>query len=304
MAGEFQTLLPFKWKGRQLPVSKIHISLAHDLVEHKYWGVDGGRVEDTGVCPVRINAIIPISNHIFPGPQETWKAGTLFPTELRAFIVDFGKRTTDILQHPEFGEMKCKAERLDFELSGDRQGATEVNASWVETLDDEIIAAARLSGVSDLQGAADDLQANYASLKALAPTLPEFKEDIASLGRKLSAIADSVTVLSYRQAGVVNNILYQASRIELSVRRAKNALVWPAIQNLQIIVASAHEMRKKFLTTNGIGLYTVQEDTTLAGVVVALPKSTSVADVIKLNPNFMRSPVVQRGSVIRYPIAA
>lgn len=304
MAGEFQQLLPFMWKGKHYALTRIHLSLAHDLVEHKYWGVDGGRIEATGVAPLRISATIPISNHIFPGAKERWVAGTLYPDMLRSFLIDFGKRSTGLVQHPEFGEIACKAERVDFELSGDRQGATEITASWVETLDDDVISKIVNSPANDIELGATDLDASMADLRKLAPTLPEFEVSISDFARKLSGIADSITALSYRQAGVVNNILYQCHRIQASIDRAKNALTWPATQNLNRIKSAAYDLRKQFLSPNGLGLYTVKADTTLAGVVVALPKGTGVGDLIKLNPTLARSPVVLRGTLVRYPLAA
>lgn len=304
MAGEFEQLLPFKWRTREYPLTRIHLSLAHDLVEHKYWGVDGGRVEATGIAPVRIAATIPISNHIFPGKNEKWSAGDLYPTALRAFVIDFGKRATGLLQHPELGEIACKAEKLDFELTGDRQGATEITASWVETLDDDVVSKIVNSPVRDIELGANDLDAMGQDLILLAPTLPAFTLDLASLAHKLTALADTVTVLSYRSAGLVNKIIYQVSRIQLAVDHAGTALTWPATQALHRILAGAFEMRRKLLTPGGLGLYTVRGDTTLAGVALALPKATSVGDLIKLNPDLVRSPVVPRGSLVRYRLAA
>lgn len=304
MAGEFEQLLPFLWRGRHLPLARIHLSLAHDLVEHKYWGVDGGRVEATGVAPIRIAATIPVSNHIFPGKREKWTAGDLYPSALRGFIIDFAKRTTGLLQHPEFGEIACKAEKLDFELSGDKQGATEIQASWVETLDDDVVSKLVTTPITDIEIGATDLDSHMAYLVSIAPSLPEFTEDFASLARKIAGIADSVTILSYRTAGLLNKIIYQANRIQIAVDRAHSALTWPATQALHRIKSGAYTMRARFLNPAGIGLYTVKGDTTLSGVVLALPPKTAVGDLVKLNPQLVRGPVVSKGTVVRYPLAA
>jgi hypothetical protein len=304
MAGEFEQLLPFLWRKKHYPITRIHLSLAHDLVEHKYWGVDGGRVEATGIAPLRITANIPISNHIFPGTKEKWAAGDLYPNALRTFIIDFGKKTTGLVQHPEFGEIACKPERLEFELSGEKQGATELQASWVETLDDDVLSNIVESPVRDIELGASDLEASMADLRALAPELPEFSESISSLASRIASISDSITVLSYRQAGVVNKVIYQAHRMQIAVSRAGSALTWPAMQNLQRIKAGAYELRKKLLSPHGIGLYTTQKDTTLAGTVIALPKGIAVGDLIQLNPQLVRGPVVAKGTIVRYPLAA
>ncbi len=335
MAGEFADMLPFAWRGVHYPVTRIAISLAHDLVEHKYWGVNGARVEDTGIAAVRITAVIPIANSIFPGKKEKWEAGALYPNALRAFIIDFGKRETGYVQHPELGEIACKPERLEFELAGERQDCTEIHASWVETLDEEFVHRIRVSEHSDMELAIGDLEKSGESLKKLVPLLPQFEYDLESLGRALTAPVDMISTLQYRSAGFVNRIIYQAHRLEVAINRAtvdprsrytqlrpfgtdlkflnpqrppkapqSQALTWAATESIQQIKASAFAMRNKMLAANGVGLYTVPVDMTLGGVIPELPDNTSVALVIRMNPNLMRSPIVPKGSVVRYPLPA
>jgi hypothetical protein len=318
MPGEFEQLLPFTWRGLHLPILKIGLSLAHDLVEHKYWGVNGARVEATGVAPIRLSVTIPIANSIFPGKKEKWQAGALYPDALRKFIIEFAKKETGYVQHPEFGEIACKPERMEFELSGDKQGATEIHASWVETLDEEFLHKLVPSPVQDIALAASDLNASGADLKKLAPKMPKFKDSIESLGRKLTALVDTVTVYSYRATGLVNRIIYQAHRLEVSIERAarepqitslrpfssrpqQHALTWPAIQALQRIKAGAYALRKTILAPNGIGFYTVPAQTTISGLLLSLP-SAKIADLLKLNPSLARGPVVPKGTVVRYPL--
>lgn len=336
MAGEFAQLLPFKWRDQSYPVTRIKVALAHDLVEHKYWAVDGARVEDTGIAAVRIEAVIPIANTIFPGKNEGWKAGKLYPNALRKFIIDFGNRKTGYVQHPEFGEIACKPEKMEFELAGDRQDSSEIHVSWIETKDEQFQNHSIPSPVQDIELAASDLKSSGKSLKALAPKLPEFTYDIEALGRQLTAVVDTATVLEYRTAGIVNRIIYQAHRLELAIDRATSnpstrftqlrpfsstaarvkepqrpqegkqstATLWAAYEALQTIVASAFAVRNKLLSRGGIGLYVVPADTTLAGLMPSLPSNVSMADVINFNPNLMRSPVVSRGAVVRYPLPA
>lgn len=334
MAGEFEQLLPFTWRGLHLPISRVSVSLAHDLVEHKYLRVNGGRVEATGAAPVRISAVIPIANSIFPGKNEKWAAGGLYPDALRNFIIEFGKTATGYVQHPELGEIACKPEKMEFELSGEHQDCTEIHASWVETLDDKFFHKVVPSPVRDIQLGASDLAASGVDLKKLVPQLPTFSDDIESLGRKLTALVDTVSVLSYRSAGLVNRIIYQAHRLEVAIERAatdptlsyvtslkpfgiglkrarpqrpperqqQQALAWAAIESLQQIKAGAYALRERiFLETGkGVGLYTVPGDTTLAGLLGDLPSGTTMTDLIKMNPNLVRGPVVMKGAVVRY----
>jgi hypothetical protein len=333
MANEFEQLLPFKWK--------VSLSLAHDLVEHKYWGVNGARVEDTGIAAARITAVIPIANTIFPGKKEEWTAGALYPDGLRKFIIDFGKRETGFIQHPELGEIACKPEHMEFELAGERQDCTEIRASWVETLDEEFVHRIVANSYQDMELAASDLTASGAALKALVPKLPKFDYDIESLGRALTAAVDTVSTLQYRTAGIVNRIIYQAHRLEVAINRVtvdpasrftqlrpfnlsfststrvygtgdpqrppkskkSYTATWAVIDAIQQIKAAAFSIRNRALTVGGVGLYTVPADTTLAGVLPNLPKDTSVAVVIRMNPDLMRSPIVPKGAIVRYPLA-
>lgn len=296
----FDKLLPFMWRGKHYPLTRIHVSLAHDLVEHKFWGVDGARIEDTGLGPVRIEASIPIANTIYPAASEKWTAGTLYPDALRAFVLDFGKRLAGPLQHPEFGEFAVKPERLDFELTGDKRGSTEIRASWLEALPNSGDTSSLFPSPKDqLQAAASDLEAQRTALLALAPQLPTFQDDLDSLGRRIAAISDSVFVLSYRTAGIINRVLYQANRLEASLLRAKSALTHPAITNCRIIQAAAYELRTKLLSPAGIGLYNVPSQTTLP-MLTSVIADAKIADLVKLNPNLMRSPVIPKGTKVRY----
>lgn len=298
MAELFEQLLPFKWRDVELPITKMRVSLAHDLVEHKYWRVDGARVEATGLAPLRFSASIPFINGIVPGKGEGWKS--LYPTQLRAFLAAFAKRETGVLQHPEFGEIACKAERLDIDWSGDRRGGCEVEASWVETQEVEGLFLIKKDPIAELGVYAQDLDASTADLRKLAPTLPEYETTFADFARGLAAIFDQVGLLSYRGAGQISAFIYRVDAFQDSVNRARSALTWPATQAIERIKAAAFGLRENLLAVGrDIVFYTVPGDTTLAGIAAVL-SDTSLVDLVKLNPALMASPLVRRGTVVRY----
>lgn len=298
MAELFAQLLPFKWRDVELPITKMRVSLAHDLVEHKYWRVDGARVEATGLAPLRFSASVPFINGIVPGKGEGWKS--LYPTQLRAFLAAFAKRDTGVLQHPEFGEIACKAERLDIDWSGDRRGGCEVEASWVETQDTDGIVTFRANPITDLGVYAKDLDASTDDLRKLAPDLPQYQETFDDFARGLSAIFDQVGLLSYRGAGKISAFIYRVDAFQDSVNRARSAMTWPATQAIERIKAAAFDLRENLLAIGrDIVFYTVPGDSTIAGVAATL-SDTTLVDLVKLNPTLMSSPVVRRGTVVRY----
>lgn len=303
--GEFEKLLPFKWRDTEVPVTSVRFSLAHDLVEHKYWGRDGARIEDTGLAPIRISARIPLGNHIYPGATETWKPGKLYPTAFRQLLLDFSKRTDGRLQHPEFGTLICKAERFDCELDAGKRDFTEVEATWVETISDDLVARPRLSPVNDLALAAGDLDASDADLRALAPQLPEYKTSLTDLARAVQSVGDQATILQQRAAGSIDSLVYRAQQIQASIDRAKDARTWPATQAVERLKEASYGLREKLLQAGrDIGLRVTPQDMTLAGIQAWLPDSTGMNDVIRLNPSLVRQPVVPAGTPVRYYLAA
>ncbi len=300
MSDLFEQLLPCSWRDVEFPLLSISASLAHDLVEHKYWGVDGARVEDTGLTPMRFSAEIPFINGIVPGKGEKW--GALYPTEFRRFLAACALKTTGILVHPEFGEIPCRCERLDFEISGDRRGGVVVKVSWVETLqDDDTANPFGPSPIQDIELAALDLDASDTDLKKPAPTLPEYETSFADLARGIQGIVDSATILTMTTVGKIDSIVYRAEAIGDSIDRAKSALTYGPTNAVERLKAHAHDLRQSLLQASGrdIALYYVKGDTTLAGLLAQLP-GASLGDLVKLNPQLMTSAVVSKGTTVRY----
>jgi prophage DNA circulation protein len=300
MADVFEQLLAFKWRDVEFPVTRMRLSLAHDLVEHKYWGVDGARVEATGLAPLRFHATIPLLNTIVPGKSENWDPRQ-YPDGLRALVIAFAKKETGIIQHPEFGFIPAKAERLDIDWDANVRGGVMAEASWVETIsDDDIRQAIEFSPVNEVQLAALDLDVSGADLKKLIPHLPEYKTTLDDLLRGVTGVFDQATLLSMRFAGKIDSVVYRVQTLEDSVDRAKNALTWPIKQNIERVKAAAYNIRQTLLQLGkDIVFYRVPADTTLAGVAAQLP-DTNVGDLIKLNPQLMRTPEVPANTLIRY----
>lgn len=291
-------LLAFKWRDVEFPVTRMRVSIAHDLVEHKYWGVNGARVEATGLAPMRFSASIPLTNGIVPAKSERWQF--LYPNTMLKLLVAFAKKATGILQHPEFGPIACKAEKIDLDWEGIRRGGCDAEASWVETNPDDPQATVAAAPVHQIDLAARDLDASSADLKKLVPEAPEYKESFEDFARQIQAIGDQVTLLSYRASGKINGILYRVQNVEDSIDRARSALTWPVKQNLERLKAAGHDLRRKLLEVGrDIVLYRVPGDTTLAGVAACIPDA-NIGDLVKLNPALMSSPEIRRGTMVRH----
>lgn len=304
----FDQLLPAKWRDIEFPVTRMRVSIAHDLVEHKYYGVDGARVESTGLAPMRFSFSAPLLNGISPGRNEKWAA--LYPNQMRLLLTAFQKKDRGMLQHPEFGLLVCKAERFDMDWDAARRGGVDAELSFVETrtdADEEIRDETPVQAV-DI-GDLDDPQVKL-DLKALLELkglpLPPYLQDnglsIGEFANKIKAIADYPSLLAYRAGGRINSLMYQAKRIQSSVEKARTAVTWPVTRDCEKLKASAHDMRGKMIAKKkDIGFFRVPAPTTLAGVARQLPKAR-VGDLISLNPALMRGPEIAAGTTVRYYI--
>ncbi len=305
MADLFEQLLAAKWRDVEFPVTRMRMALAHDLVEHKYWGVDGARVEATGMAPIRFNFSAPLTNGIVPGKAERWSV--LYPNQFRALIAAFQQKSVGVLQHPEFGEIACKAERLDIDWDAGKRGGVDAELSFVETkLPGDANFLEFPSPVQDIELAALNLDASEtkADLKKLLAAkgikLPEFREDLSDLARKIQAVVDTPSLLQNRIAGRINSIVYRANAIADAASRARDAATWPVAKDAERVNGAAHNMRDTLLALDrAIGFFRVPADTTLAGVARQI-EGSSIDDLVKLNPGLLARPVIVQGTSVRH----
>lgn len=298
----FEQLLAFTWRDVGFPVTKMTVSLAHDLVEHKYWGVDGARIEATGLAPMRFSASIPFINGLAPGRNEKWKDQALYPKVLRKFLAACALKTTGILTHPELGEIPCKCERVEFDWSGDRQGGAECQVSWIETkISNDTDNPTGDSPVQGIGFATQSLDASDANLRLLIPTLPKYKKTLSDLFRGVQGIFDTVTLLENTTAGKINSIVYRIETVDDSIDRAKSALTWKAKNDIERVKEAADNLRENILKTQNryVLLFEVKGDTTVAGLCQQIP-DTTLRDLIALNPALMRQAEVYKGTIVRH----
>jgi hypothetical protein len=302
-------LLAAKWRDIEFPTTRFRLSIAHDLVEHKYWGVDGARVESTGLAPLRFTFSSPLLNGISPGRRETWAA--LYPNQFRILVAAFQKKERGTLQHPEFGPIVCKAERFDVDWEASRRGGVDAELSFVETTVADIevrdgtpVSAVDIGEIDDETFKADLKTLLQAAGLSLPPYLQGNKVSLTDFFNSVKAVADYPSLLSYRAGGRINSILYHAKAIQKSADKARDATTWPVTQNVERIKEGAFGLRERLVQANRtIGKFTVPAATTLAGVARQI-EGAKIGDLIALNPGLMRGPEIDKGTVVRYYKAA
>ena len=307
MPDVFDKLLAAKWRDVEFPVTRMRVSIAHDLVEHKYWGVDGGRIEDTGLAPWRYTFSVPFVDGLTPGKSERW--GKLYPTQMRHLTAAFQLRSPGMLQHPEFGRIRCKADKMDLDWDAARRGGTDVEISFVETalLDvgihgrSPIKEADAATGTLDAATVKRDLKALFTARGIPLP--PHLQDGAFSFGeamQKIKAIADYPALMNKRLAGQINAMKYHAENLQRSVAPVRSARTWSVTRSIEQVKAATHEMEQNVVADRRqIGFFTVPHDTTLAGVARQIPEA-KVGDLVKLNPDLLVRPEIVRGTVVRH----
>lgn len=308
----FEQLLPCTWREIHFPVSAIKVTLSQDLVEHKYWGVDGARVESTGRAPLQIEATIPFVNGIVPGKNEKW--GVLYPTEFRKFLDAFADNKTGMLQHPELGGIVCRPVSIDFAHDAQRRDGVEATARWIETVETDVEILFSDSPIKEASLAALDLDASKDDILSLVPdaAFPEMNFDM--FVNKIAGAIDQVALTADLLAAKPGQLLNRVQTLQDSLVRAKNVLTWRAEEACERAKSAVHTIEKATgsHTVHGtgpaaepvrkkIGRYFTKKNSTLAGVLGSLPtKNTTMQDLIKLNVHLMGRPDIPAGSLVRY----
>ncbi len=320
----FAQLNAFEWRSSgasppvQFPCTSMHVELMHDLAEHKFWGVDGARIEATGRAPFVFTASIPFRNGIVPGKSEKW--GILYPTAYREFLKATADRATGTLVHPELGELLCKVKQVSTQWDAHRRDGCDVTATWIETLPPDAfeISVSTDSPIGTVELSALDLDASIRTVSPALPELPKYQPDFAATMRSIAAVGDQIALNSQRRAGQVDAVMYRINAIEDSVTRviarepttvaeivkpdttarARSALAWPIRLSVTRMRNDLHDVRLRLLADGRpITHYTVPASVTLAGLVPAT--GAKVADLMALNPHLMSNPVIPAGTVIR-----
>ena len=315
-------LFEASWRGIGFPTTKFRMSIAHDLVEHKYWGVDGARVESTGLAPLRFSFSAPLLNGIEPGGKETWKWAELYPDQFRKLVAAFQRKDVGWLVHPEFGRIKCKADKLDADWEAGRRGGSDVEMTFVETLDESGLSALNPDVLAitqsaitllDLDGGDPSYLVGYtASLKQLLqakgvplpPYLLAKKVTFSDLIADVKAIANYPALLAYRGQGAIKALEYHAKEIAAAAERSRDAFAWPLTQKAERAKESAFDLRQEILkASKAVGKFTVPAPTTLAGVARQI-QGAKMGDLMSLNPDLVQKPEIDTGTVVRYYLDA
>lgn len=296
MAGEFDQLFACSWRGIQFPTTSVECTFQQDLAEHRYYGVDGARVESTGRGPMNITVTSPLVNGIVPGANENW--GVLYPTVFRELFTAVKNRKVGTLRHPELDQIECKVRNVEFRHTGEQRDGVVLVVHFVETnVDDLEVEFASPVTVAHL--AALDLTASDEDFRGLVPTRPEMPIDATEFLRNLAGAFDRVSTASERSKNVLNRYRFHAERVQQSAIKAKNAMVWPTIDATERIKSALRWVEEHPPAGRPIIQHRVTKDVSVSVLLLELPSAT-LSELLKLNPRIAGRPLVASGTSVRY----
>jgi len=330
----FDELLPASWKPSKsgvpihFPVESIRVLVQQDLAQHKYWNVDGARVESTGRGPIEFEAVIPFLNGIFPGPNEKWTANALYPQAFRAFLSAFVAEKSGIFTHPELGEVFCRCASLDFEHTATTRDGVKVTAKWIESREEEAdrgLAFSKPTPLTAISLSSASLDAQKTDLLALVPEAEFADQDFTSLVNNVIGRIDSQVLALNQLVSTPARIEYAVSRLLSSMKRAAagpSARSWKAREAAERLGEAAGDLKKADTRNNYAGgkITTVaaaipqgkrilrhtnkleyQSLTQIHSYLVGCKGAkVTVEELRDLNPSMVTRPYVGPGTVIRY----
>lgn len=229
------------------------------LAIHTFPNLDGARIENMGRDPAMFNVKIILTNNIFPGVNEDWVAGALFPNGYQTnsanvfeeLIKILDDNSEKILVHPVLGNINVHVANYNYDLNakGPRDGVY-VDVELIETISEFTPVSTNLTNPLVLTNAANNLaQAfNFPGNNPPGLSLSQFVGKVNNAIRQAIAYPNNVVnavnapFLSVANAGtsissaLITSPAYIANNTLQTIQNTKNS-----IDNAQITNAVSYD---------------------------------------------------------------
>jgi hypothetical protein len=311
----FDKLLEFKWNGVSVPVEDFDLEIRQDLVIHRYADRNGAYVEGTGRHPVQITARIPFLNTIYPGQQESWPPGALYPQQWRLFVQACLDPTSGTLQHPELGPLNCKIDLARTTWNGKVRSGVIVQATWVESddtqasqLESDLLS---VSPIGIMQESSSDMDANVATLQAAVTAqqnpLPPLEYSFSDLANIITGVLDYPSLVEMEFEGGLDNVIFQCNQIREAIDLDSSVIgpmAWPLINEAEQMKDSAYNLalQPSITGTRPILSTPLSKDATAAQAAYLV--GANIDDFIILNAQLLSLTVIPSGTPVQYYASA
>ncbi len=292
LADVINTLPEFQWRNLDpVPCMAAPWEFAHDQSPREYPYRDGEGHDWTGMKALHGSATLAFVN-------TTLKYGVLYPTVWDSWREALFDGTAGDLAHPDLGVLRARILGGSVQVIAENTAGVIVSIQWVQTVEDldkdpELLGA-NISAPA-AAAAADECMAALDIDYPDGMSQPSLSEMINGLKGQVLSIGLSVEGLANQALGIVNQIIDDVTALN-------STDTWPLLDNLNIladaILAKADAVSRAM---RAVGKKTVTTDTTLDAF--AGDVANTLVDVMSLNPSALFSPIVERGTTLKYYLA-
>lgn len=307
-ADQLQYIKETSWAGIGFPNTGVIDEISFDLAIHKFPGLDGGRVENTGRNPGVFQITGIFSNHIDPANGETWKKGTLYPGVFTKVYNALLQNKEGTFVHPILGNINARVVNFKVGLDPRFRDGQIITMTFIETVSQN---QSILSAPTNIQTTASNLDVQILKNPQLVPSTMSIGNFFSSLVASIKAITSYPTTVVTSVFGQINASIFQVnSLISFIVSNfdgdTTNGPLAAPIKSQAILLLSQLFDTKRLLfnqnsTANNkqtVGSYTTQSKTTLVALSNIL--GNSITQICTLNPNLLSTLTIPANTVVNF----
>lgn len=279
------------WRGNAAPCEIASFAGGHDIPERRVPYVDGAGHDNTGRKPYTSTVKLHFNNTMGFSP-----AGTLwFPDYWNShWRPALEAREIGKCQHPVLGTFDARVPDFSGECVAQSRAGIVVTVSFVESNKDTAPGAFKLGKTA--ASAAADADTACAAFDIYYPD----GANNGSIFDAIAAIEGAIFSASLSITGLINQVMGKIDYMIRLVEGLNDPATWPAYDNLLSVYARLGEYSEAVASARKTATYVVPANTTLD--VLADYFGNKLTDLIGLNLQLARSPLVPKGSVVTHYI--
>jgi hypothetical protein len=291
MADDYLKRLPlFEWRGRQYPLLARSVSFGHEGASDRIQYRDNDFIQQLGAHSLTFRYTLPMRQGIAKFPYRN-----LFITEYPLLFAAMRDRSKGTLVDPILGPFVCIPQLFDDTTDPRLRDGTDVQIEFKHSPDldeTEDLKPISIQGLSSDAGALDQEieRVDWEQEPSPGPTADPI-DAISGIGQQAQAQGGKFVA-------ALHDYAYKMEKVEDQVERLENPDVWPLVNATRRNRAVALELSERAKDpTKRVVQITNNYSRSLTAL--AAQVGMSVEDLLELNGELARSPIVERGTVIK-----
>ena len=275
------------WRTLTAPCNYAHFDVSISQAERRYPYVDGAGHDNTGVDPIKFSVLLYFLNTVeadsFPGNWELWRDALL-------------DGSSGNLDHPILGIVRARVLSWHVEFTAMARAGVVVSVNFTQTRDDLDNEVQYTPADIVLDTAAKQAESECAKFGINYPD----GENKLSLSQAIGAFKGSLFSASLTIGGAISQVTGNVGKMIQDIDDLDDPTAWPAHDMLTQVYAGLIDLSvaAQQIVARSVSSRVVTSNTTLDAFATATNNQTS--DIMGLNVQALRSPVVVKGTKLFY----